>query len=161
MVRGQNNSSSIEGGIFGEPTSKQAPPNAQNINRSSVEGGIFGGYTDAPASRRVGVTKSSVEGGIFSGGAYAADSKGVAPANIPKVAPIDSSRVAGQAMPMKENFSLFSGEGAAPLQPLPSARSNPNAPSVEGGIFGAPTMQKPAISRSNPNASSIEGGIFG
>lgn len=147
-----------------EQMSAVPPPTAQgrqNINVSSVEGGIFGGGAQAPAEPRVGVTKSSIAGGIFGDqNPYAQSDPTANPTKQFAPAPIDESKVAGAPLARGENFSLFK-EGAAPLAPLPSARSNPNASSVEGGIFGPPQAHKPTIVRSNPNASSIQGGIFG
>jgi len=77
-------------------------------------------------------------------------------------APIESLAVAGAANAKGNAINLTWDENGAPLQPLPSARSNPNASSIEGGIFGsAPVAKGAAVARSNPNASSIPGGIFG
>lgn len=183
MTIGKNNSSSVPGGIFGEPMNNAPPPprsarpspfeqmsaaaptapaNKQNINTSSLPGGIFGGAESAPSERRENVTKSSVEGGIFGGNNPYAYAEPTANPTKASVSSIDTNMAAGQAMPEQENFSLFAGGAAAPLAPAPSSRFNPNRPSVEGGIFGAPpAMHKPQIQRANPNSSSIEGGIFG
>jgi len=153
--------SSIEGGIFGDGSAPAPRAVKQGITDSSLEGGVFGAPTsNGAAAPRTGVTKSSVDGGIFGGNNPYAVSEPTAYSR-PAVPQIDADRVAGQALPPTESFSLFAG-APAPLAPLPSARSNPNAPSVEGGIFGAPrAAQKPQIARANPNASSIQGGIFG
>ena len=104
--------SSVTGGIFGAPD-KAAPPTTDNMTKSSVDGGIFGGYGHVEPGKRF-----------------------AAPA--PKVAISEDMASAGQAMPKPQNFSLFEGEGQplpAALQPLPSARSNPNKSSISGGIF--------------------------
>ena len=98
--------------------------------------------------------------GIFGGYGHVEPSVRHAPAPTP-IANEDRP-TAGQAIVKGEAFT-FEGEGQpAPLQPLPSARSNPNASSISGGIFGhGPLPQKPPVARSNPNVSSIAGGIFG
>jgi hypothetical protein len=179
--------SSIDGGIFGEQgQAQQAPVSARGraMTGSSIEGGIFGaGPAPAPRAQKQGITDSSLAGGLFAepacpsvneprsavtkssvpGGIFNGSGDTAAPRQHAPKAEIDQSRVAGRALPQKgEAFSLFTGEGTAPLAPLPSARSNPNASSVEGGIFGPPTAQKPmGINRSNPNQPSQAGGIFG
>jgi len=179
---GRHNSSSVEGGIFGEPIAQSAPPARSvisapyaqvaaaptvvaaprfNNNVSSIEGGIFGSAEAVASERREGVTKSSVEGGIFGGNNPYANMEPTANPTKGAVAPMDYSRVAGQPIAPQENFSLFAG-APAPLAPLPSARRNNNASSIDGGIFGPPTTaHKPSIPRGNPNQSSVQGGIFG
>lgn len=174
---GRHNSSSIEGGIFGGPTAGQAapPPRARDngifgapvqnapdtrnaVTKSSVEGGIFSEpMAKAPDSARNGVTKSSIEGGIFGGYAHAE-----APVNRAPAPKLDNLGTAGTKSVKGSGIDLSWNQENAGLQPLPSARSNPNASSIDGGIFGsAPAAQGRGVSRGNPNASSIEGGIFG
>ena len=81
-------------------------------------------------------------------------------AQMPKVA-VEALGVAGAANAKSNAINLTWDDNGAPLQPLPSARSNPNASSIEGGIFGSAPMASKPGARSNPNASSIPGGIFG
>jgi len=155
------NDSSVTGGIFGGPTSQAPPP-----PRTSTVGGIFAApESQAPASQNTNMTKSSVEGGIFGG--YNHVEQPVVRAPPTPRSSVESMGVAGAPMPKSEGFSLFDAASkptapAEPLAPLNSARSNPNASSVEGGIFNsAPPPTKASIERKNPNASSIPGGIFG
>ena len=64
--------------------------------------------------------------------------------------------------PIERNAAFEFNDASAPLQALPSARSNPNASSIQGGIFGLePVKHNPALKRNDPNQSSIQGGIFG
>ncbi len=96
--------------------------------------------------------------GIFGG--YSHVEPAVSHARAPKIA-IESLGMAGVAKPKADGIHL-DWDNEAPLRALPSARSNHNAPSQMGGIFGAaPVAVKPAISRNDPNASSIPGGVFG
>jgi hypothetical protein len=151
-------------GIFGNDAPAAVPARQVGVSASSLEGGIFGAAPERPTTAsRESVTKSGIVGGIFGGGAYAADESEPLRSHRTAKPEIDASRVAGMAQKESEHVaSIFGGEAAMPLAPLTSARANPNASSVEGGIFGqTPTMVKPAIARHNPNASSIEGGIFG
>jgi len=167
---------SAPGGIFNGPSEALPPPPP----RTSQVGGIFAApaaveqpaapreptsnvFSDASAApdtaRRSAMTKSSVDGGIFGGYNHVE-----APVVRAPPTPRDSSAVAGAPMPKKEAFSLFDGDAkpTEPLAPCLSARSNPNASSVAGGIFNStPLMHKAPIERKNPNASSIPGGIFG
>ena len=152
------NMSSVQGGIFGAPVAP-APDTRSAVTKSGIAGGIFG--TDAPTAPNTGtgVTKSSVEGGIF--GHHQHVEPSVSHAFVPKV-PVEDLGAAGNPVAKSDSVSLTWGESDMPLQPLPSARSNPNASSIAGGIFGsAPMATKPAVARQNPNASSIQGGIFG
>jgi len=167
---------SAPGGIFNGPAEALPPPPP----RTSQVGGIFAPptaveqsvapraptsnvFSDAPAqpdtARRSAMTKSSIDGGIFGGYDHVE-----APVVRAPPTPRDSSAVAGAPMPKKESFSLFDA-GAKPTEPLApclSARSNPNASSIAGGIFNpTPVTHKAPIERKNPNASSIPGGIFG
>lgn len=133
-VRSAITGSGISGGIFAEPEIKQPNSARKNVNNSSVDGGIFGGYShvEAPVVR---APKGPVAG---TGAAGMAQVKG------------DSVEMTWDETPQ------------AALQPLASARSNPNRSSIQGGIFGAgPAPVKASVARSNPNASSIQGGIFG
>ena len=116
----------------------------------------------ADDQRGRGFGQAVAERGIFGDqNPYAQNEPTANPTKQFAPAPIDESKVAGAPLVRGENFSLFK-EGAAPLAPLPSARSNPNASSIPGGIFGGtPLPVKPAVARGNPNASSVEGGIFG
>ena len=154
------NISSVQGGIFGAPVAP-APDKREAVTKSSVQGGIFAEpVQNAPNVARTGVTNSSVEGGIFGGYNHVEAPVSHAPA-VPK-RPVESLGVAGAINPKSDAVSLSWSEQAAPLQPLPSARSNPNASSIQGGIFGsAPLPAKANIARHDPNASSIQGGIFG
>jgi len=141
--------------VFDAPV--QAPPPSRPTtgpHSSAGVGGIFGAAVQEPTARREAVTKSSVDGGIFSTSSAYGQSAHDAPepprsARGPKPQ-VDVNRVAGQSTKV--------------LAEVPSGqfRSNPNKPSIDGGIFGAPPpMSKPDIKRGNPNASSIPGGIFG
>lgn len=160
--RGTNrsNASSVQGGIFAEPA--PAPTNAaptRNMTKSSVEGGIFGAPQVAPPPTASKMTASGVEGGIFGG--YGHKEPSFRFAAQPAPVPTEERPVAGAAI-IKGPALTFDESAPAPLQPLKSARSNPNESSIQGGIFGsAPLPHKPAVARGNPNASSIEGGIFG
>ena len=150
--------------VFDAPVQQAPPPRPTTGTRSDQVGGIFGAALAAPPAPRGNMTKSSIVGGIFSSesaygqqGAYPEPPRS---ARGPKPV-IDQSRSAGQASKAPKENDIFN---SAPLAEVGSAnfRSNPNKPSIEGGIFGAPPpMSKPSISRGNPNASSIEGGIFG
>ncbi len=157
-------SSSIEGGIFGEVEVKAASPKKFCINRSSIEGGIFGNeIAQKPGTAGSQRTDSSISGGIFGGGAYETDAAAM-PKPVMAKLDIEKMAIAGMVAGTKtprENFSPFDSQ-SQPLAPLPSARSNPNVSSVEGGIFGAsiPTPTK-ALNRIDRNKSSIKGGIFG
>ena len=179
---GRHNASSIEGGIFAEPVIKANAAMPSNPNAPSQVGGIFGAQAAPAPVQRTNVTKSSVDGGIFGsapaqqvvptnrvsnssieGGIFGGYNHVEAPVShmpVPKV-PVEALGVAGSAVTRQAPVSL-GWEDNAPLAPLPSARSNPNAPSQAGGIFGSgPPPQKQAIARHNPNQSSIQGGIFG
>ena len=148
------------------PVAAPVASSRNHVTASGISGGIFGEATAQTAQAKPlnNMTKSSVEGGVFhTANAYAQPDTYPEPprsARGPKPE-IDINRVAGQGTAKSEEFSLFAGS-AAPLAEVTSFRSNPNKPSQDGGIFGAPPpMTKPGISRSNPNASSIAGGIFG
>jgi hypothetical protein len=94
---------------------------------------------------------------IFGGYAHAE-----APVNRAPAPKLDNLGTAGTKSVKGSGIDLSWNQENAGLQPLPSARSNPNASSIDGGIFGsAPAAQGRGVSRGNPNASSIEGGIFG
>lgn len=150
--------------VFDAPVQQAPLPRPTTGPRSDQVGGIFGAAIAAPPAPRGNMTKSSIEGGIFSSesaygqqGAYPEPPRS---ARGPKPM-IDQSRSAGQASKAPKENDIFN---SAPLAEVGSAtfRSNPNKPSIEGGIFGAPpAMSKPSIARGNPNASSIPGGIFG
>lgn len=151
--------------VFDAPNQAAPPARPTTGPRSSEQmGGIFGAGVAEPPTRRPAVTKSSVEGGIFSSeSAYGQmDAYPEPPRSARGPKPELSSHVAGQAITRDNGFSLFQGEGTAPLSEVNTARANFNKPSIEGGIFGAPPpMSKPGIVRGNPNQSSIPGGIFG
>ena len=154
------NVSSVQGGIFGAPVAP-APDKREAVTKSSVMGGIFAEpMQNAPNMARNVVTNSSVEGGIFGGYNHVEAPISHAPAVQKR--PVESLGVAGAINPKSDAVSLSWSEEANVLQPLPSARSNPNASSIQGGIFGStPVAAKPAMTRHDPNASSIQGGIFG
>ena len=106
------------------------------------------------------MTASSLAGGLFFD-AVPASRPGTARANKVKLDPA-AQPVAGTVITPDNKDGLFTHDAA--LQPLVSARANPNQASVAGGIFakGAPTPQKSARGGIiNRNASSVPGGIFG
>lgn len=179
---GAYNGSSIEGGIFGTTPATQAVPPQRNVdnvlagsehapattprdvrtngnNASSIDGGIFGQSTNVHYTPRNHVTNSSIAGGIFGGAsAYNVDDARDRSTVVPDRTSLPA---AGVQIPTSAGFSLADNV-SSPLQPLQSARANPNVSSIEGGIFGpGRPAQKPGIQRNNPNASSITGGIFG
>lgn len=159
--RGAVTKSSVEGGIFSAPAHVAPNESRGGMTRSSVQGGIFAAPEQSRPGSAVsrGMTKSSVDGGIFGGYNHVE-----APvSHAPRVPKLDNGSLgaAGQAQPLSKPVNLTWSEEAAPLQPLPSARSNPNASSIQGGIFGGAMANKPQSARRNPNESSIQGGIFG
>ena len=148
-------------GIFGAPVAP--PPDTRTaVTKSGIEGGIFG----APEMKRPTssggrhVTDSSVEGGapslcprqtlgaasphppapcppagVFGG--YNHVEPAVSHARAPKL-DSESLGAAGSSVEKSEAVSLSWSQDAAPLQPLPSARSNPNASSIQGGACARP-----------------------
>lgn len=151
---GRHNSSSIEGGIFGENPVVQAPLPKAHTSYSSIEGGIFGEPGARPITPRDSITKSSIKGGLFGSNAEAENK-----------APIARDARAGVKV-VKEHVAGFKKEASEPFtNPPTAARSDPNRSSVHGGIFGTTTasMAAPPVpsARADPNRSSIQGGIFG
>ena len=107
-----------------------------NVTASSLAGGLF--FDDGSSTARAGAKPEKVK---------------LDPAAMPEAGTVTVADV---------KDGLFTHDAA--LQPLVSARANPNKTSVDGGIFskGAPTPQKTARGGMiNRNASSVPGGIFG
>jgi len=67
--RPKGNQSSIEGGIFGQAASQDAPPSSRSnrSNQSSIQGGIFGEAQPIgmPVEKKFNSNRSSIPGGIF------------------------------------------------------------------------------------------------
>lgn len=105
------------------------------------------------------MTASSLAGGLFFD-----DGSSTGRSAKPQKVKLDPAALpeAGTVVQPDVKDGLFTHD--APLQPIMSARANPNQTSVDGGIFakGAPTPQKSARGGMiNRNASSVPGGIFG
>jgi len=157
---GRHNSSSIEGGIFGENSVRATPLPKAHASYSSIEGGIFGEPAARPITPRESITKSSIEGGVFGG----------QPAEAENMIPTARAKCSMDA-PSKEHVAGFKAKEAPYFEERPqSARSDPNRSSVQGGIFGAQPGEPigedgrdraTSYARSDPNRSSIKGGIFG
>lgn len=142
------------------PSARAPRPRADRAHPHAA--GIFGTTDYAQHQpRKNNINQPSQAGGVFGGGAYEADAPKQRVAPVQRL-PVEQLHVAGQASAPASKANLFDEMASPPLAPLASARVNPNASSVQGGIFGAaaPTPTK-GVPRSNPNASSVQGGIFG
>jgi len=116
-------------------------------NRSSQEGGIFGGGSYAAESERENLSARNRP--------PTSERPVLAPPTVPTFRkPVNNeSSIEG---------GIF-GSGDAAGNPPPTGRTNrSNQSSVAGGIFNQEVVQQQAPRGGrNPNASSIQGGIFG